>query len=370
MKWTQELLKEWLSFYYLPGKTRKRFQKLWMSNAKFDVYQPFATLPNVLLNTLPEVEKRMLDKVWRWLDTDSDANRDILCRYGSVSSPYPELLAQIEQAPELIFVEGNISLLNTNQLAVVGSRKAPNAALLAIEHCIPDCVRAGITITSGMAMGVDTKAHRTCLDRVGNTVAVLGCGIDQCYPPRARNLRKEIAERGLLVSEYPPGVSAKVEHFPQRNRIISGLSQAVWVVAAAPKSGSLITARLALEQGRDVLALPYGIFDTAGQGCNGLIRQGAKLVTRAADIIEELPTVENERPRPHIDAVEDKQQEMFTTGLAKPEMLANVDFETTPLERVLERSGKTVAQVMNALVSLELDGWIKAVPGGYVRVRR
>ncbi|RTE86667.1 MULTISPECIES: DNA-processing protein DprA [Gammaproteobacteria] len=375
MKWTSESLEQWLRIYYAKGTLQKKIQTVWR-NTSFLVNTPLQCLPKAILNSLPEVEPRVLARTWKWLNNDEEIPRDIILNLPNSAGPneYPTQLKEIHDAPCMLFVEGDSSLLNSTQLAVVGSRKAPNVAYLAIQQFLPECIRHGICITSGLAMGVDSSAHQLCVEQGGKTIAVLGCGIDLCYPPRAKQLRKDILNSGLIVSEYPPGTAAKTEHFPRRNRIISGLSHAVWVVAATPRSGSLITARLALEQNREVLAIPYGVFESAGLGCNELIKNGAKLVNSSADLIEVyalfISNLESGSEHPHLTGVGDKQQEMFATGLAKPEMLANVGFETTPLEQILERSGKTVAQAMNSLVGLELDGWIKAVPGGYVRVRR
>ncbi|CUS47788.1 MAG: DNA processing protein Smf [Idiomarinaceae bacterium HL-53] len=367
LHWNSEAITDWLQLYFAPVKLRKLIFEQWRQGKPANLAEPLAHLPKFWRQQLPMVEHIARQRAERWLNADSDSERTIITRF---CEDYPEQLRAVANAPLLLFCSGKTSLLKSTQIAFVGSRNAPELALQAIYDLVPALVSEGYTITSGLAAGVDNCAHRTVLSVHGNTIAVLGCGIDQCYPSRARALWQEIQVQGLVVSEYLPGMPAKTEHFPLRNRIISGLSKGVCVIAAAMRSGSLITARLALEQNRDVFAIPYNMYESVGRGCNHLIQQGAKLVTCAADILEEWDTLEFNKNATISEVEGSPQQEILFAGLAKPEMLANVGFETTPLERVLERSGKTVAQTMNALVSLEIDGWIKAVPGGYVRVRR
>lgn len=370
MAWSKQVLHDWLRLALAPAKVRRLISKQYAEHAEApdelpgppNWREPFASIPLFWRKQLPEVNSALLEKSWRWYQQESDFERGF---WVLGQSEYPKQLSSVANPPWLLCWEGNSSFAHTHQVAVIGSRKASPQALLNTSQFATDLALAGLTITSGLAMGVDNAAHWAALNQAKATCAVLGCGIDMCYPPRARGLKKEIQQHGLVVSEYLPGTAAKTEHFPARNRIISGLSRGVLVMAAAKRSGSLITARLAAEQGKDVFAVPYGLHDPTGAGCHWLIQQGAKLVTGASDIIEEWADLNLAAD----SLAAESQHEMFATGLENNAMLVNVGFETTSFEQLLQRSQLSVAEVMNELVSLEVDGWIKAVPGGYVRVR-
>lgn len=362
MSWSRELWEQWLRIYFAPRKLQKYLRQRSSVESDFDWQRPLESLPAVVVGGLPQVEPSLVEQVIKWINTNP--NRGVLVLG---MSDYPLRLAEIHDPPVMLFYEGLLDVLHQPQLAMVGSRNASLSSLQSAEWLATELSRSGVIITSGMAMGIDHACHRGCLQLGRPTIAVLGCGIDLCYPPRARSLKKEIIHSGLVVSEYLPGMPAKTEHFPARNRIISGLSCGVVVVSARKRSGSLITARFAAEQGREVFALPHSIREPEGEGCHALIQQGAKLVTCSQDILQECEQWLGLAPAPD-DITE--QSEIFTTGLAKPEILANVGFETTPFELFVKRSGLTVSAATNELISLELDGWIKAVAGGYVRVRR
>ncbi len=203
-------------------------------------------------------------------------------------SEYPKLLKQLPDAPLFLYCVGDISLLHSPALAVVGSRRSSPEGLRAATSIARNIASCGISIVSGMALGVDAAAQRAALSEIGSSIGVLGTGIDVCYPVKNAHLFDAMRERGLLVTEFAPGTQPKPEHFPIRNRIISGLSLAVLVVEAAERSGSLITARLALEQNRDVYAVPGAIFSSQAKGCQDLVRQGARPVFGARDIFEEM----------------------------------------------------------------------------------
>lgn len=370
MAWTKQILHDWLRLALAPAKIRRLISKQYAEQLQVahelpgpqNWREPFAHIPLFWRKQLPEINSTLLEKSWCWFQHESDFERGF---WVLGQAEYPSQLSSVANPPWLLCWEGNPSFAHSQQVAVIGSRKASPQALLNTTLFATDLALAGLTITSGLAMGVDNAAHWAALNQAKATCAVLGCGIDMCYPPRAWELKKEIQQHGLVVSEYLPGTAAKTEHFPARNRIISGLSKGVLVMAAAKRSGSLITARLAAEQGKDVFAVPYGLHDPTGAGCHWLIQQGAKLVTGATDIIEEWPTLNLATNSP----AEESQHEMFATGLENSAMLVNVGFETTSFEQILQRSQLSVAEVMNELVSLEVDGWIKAVPGGYVRMR-
>lgn len=201
---------------------------------------------------------------------------------------YPQLLKEIADPPPCLWTRGDASILARTCVAVIGARSASQEGLIAAGEIACDLARAGIVVVSGLARGVDSAAHRGALDGGGKTIAVLGTGIDRVYPPENDRLTEEIAASGLLVTEFPLNSWPEDWHFPRRNRIISGLSKAVVVVEAREKSGSLITARLAADQGRDVMAVPGSIVGGRNRGANALLRDGAKLVESAVDILQEL----------------------------------------------------------------------------------
>jgi DNA processing protein len=204
------------------------------------------------------------------------------------TAPYPRLLAEISDPPACIWTRGDPDILAGVAVAVIGARAASQEGLTAAYEIAFDLARAGVVVISGLARGVDAAAHRGALDGGGKTIAVLGTGVDVVYPSENADLSRSITEKGLLVTEFPPGSHPEDWHFPRRNRIISGLSRAVVVVEAREKSGSLITARLAADQGRDVMAVPGTIVGGRNRGANALIRDGAKLVESAVDILQEL----------------------------------------------------------------------------------
>ncbi len=204
------------------------------------------------------------------------------------SSRYPPLLAEIPDPPDILWVRGDVSICDKTVVAIVGARAASREGRAAAEAVAGDLARAGIVIASGLARGVDSAAHTGALDAGGTTIAVLGTGIDRVYPAENEELFERIASHGLLMTEFPPGAPPEVFHFPRRNRLISGLSRAVLVVEAAEKSGSLITARHAADQGRDVMAMPGLTAGGRNRGAHALLRDGAKLVESAVDILQEL----------------------------------------------------------------------------------
>ena len=204
------------------------------------------------------------------------------------TAEYPHLLAEISDPPACIWTRGDRSIFAATVVAVIGARNASQEGLIAAGEIAFDLARAGIVVVSGLARGIDSAAHRGALDAGGRTIAVLGTGIDRVYPAENDLLTEQIASSGLLVTEFPPGTPPQDWHFPKRNRIISGLSRAVVVVEAKDKSGSLITARLAADQGRDVMAVPGTFVGGRNRGANALLRDGAKLVESAVDILQEL----------------------------------------------------------------------------------
>lgn len=281
------------------------------------------------------------------------------------SARYPARLAHIPDAPALLYVKGVASCLQAPQLAIVGSRHPTEAGRRCAREFAAHLSKAGLTITSGLAYGIDAASHEGALAGAGQTIAVLGTGLDQIYPPMHRELALRIADHGALVSELPPGSPPLKFNFPRRNRLISGLSLGLLVVEAARASGSLITARLAGDQGREVFAVPGSIHNPLARGCHALIRAGAKLVEEAGDILEELRITPTEQLLMH-----------FQEGCPKPAgggrtldkdykiLLDAIGFESTTLDELVNRTGLPSQSVASMLLMLELEGAVGIQAGG------
>ncbi|WP_449545746.1 DNA-protecting protein DprA [Lelliottia amnigena] len=282
---------------------------------------------------------------------------------------YPPRLRSLSDYPGALFVNGSIEVLNSFQLAVVGSRSPSWYGERWGNIFCGYLARNGFTITSGLACGIDGVAHRAALAVQGKTIAVLGNGLSGIYPKRHASLADKIIETGgAVISEFALATPPWPGNFPRRNRIISGLSHGVFVVEAALRSGSLVTAKCALEQGREVFALPGPIGNPGCEGPHWLIKQGATPVTSAEEILENLRYGLNWIPNaPEMALYSSDQEEV---ALPFPELLANVGDEVTPVDVVAERAGQSVPVTVAQLLELELAGWIAAVPGGYVRLRR
>jgi DNA processing protein len=267
---------------------------------------------------------------------------------------YPQALLEIPDPPPLIYVKGRLDLLNLPGFAIVGSRNATAQGLANAEAFAAALSNAGLTIVSGLALGVDAAAHRGGLEGTSSTIAVIGTGLDVVYPARNRDLAHQIAARGTLVSEFPLGTPALAANFPRRNRLICGLSKGCLVVEAAVSSGSLITARLATDQGRDVFAIPGSIHSPLAKGCHALIKQGAKLVESAQDVLEELGLAERTATSsaPSTEAVD-----------AGP-LLAHIGFDPVDIDTLQQRSGLDIGMINTGLTDLELAGLVEALPGG------
>ncbi|HUO81608.1 MAG TPA: DNA-processing protein DprA [Gammaproteobacteria bacterium] len=291
----------------------------------------------------------------------------------TIDSPgYPALLREIPDPPAALFVDGDPGVLAAPQIAIVGSRNPTPGGTenaFGFARYLAGC---GLTVTSGLAVGIDAAAHRGALAGGGATVAVCGAGADVVYPPRHRGLAGDIARAGALVSEFPLGTAPAREHFPRRNRIISGLSLGTLVVEAAERSGSLITARLAGEQGREVFAIPGSIHNPLARGCHRLIRQGAKLVESARDILEELGALAGALDRaamPPGDASPPGRLPREADE-AYRQLLDALGYEPIAVDRLAERTGLTPGELSSMLLILELEGHVQSVPGGaYCRAR-
>ncbi|WP_245820279.1 DNA-processing protein DprA [Marinobacter lutaoensis] len=282
---------------------------------------------------------------------------------------YPEALRHIPDAPLVLYARGDPALLTRDQIGIVGSRHATRAGLAHARQFAAELSRQGLLVTSGLALGIDGAAHAGALDAGCPTVAVIGCGLDRCYPRQHEALGRRVVAGGVLVSEYPPGTPARAGHFPQRNRIISGLSRGVLVVEAGLRSGSLITARLALEQGREVFAIPGSIHSPVARGCHQLIKQGARLVETVDDVLEELagwwspPVVSTRQPspapdRPDLSGLEQREIAVFEA----------LGYDPVSTDALALATGLPADQLMQALLLLELQGLAGSAPGGYLRL--
>lgn len=289
------------------------------------------------------------------------------CHLITSSDPrFPSRLADIANPPAMLFVQGDPDLLSLPQVAVVGARSPSPQGVANAEAFAAELARAGFVITSGLALGIDGAAHRGAL-AAGYTLAVCGTGLDRVYPARHRDLaHRMLAQGSTLVSEYPLGVGALAENFPRRNRIISGLALGVLVVEAARESGSLITARYALEQGREVFAIPGSIHNPMARGCHALIRQGGKLVETVNDLFEELGPVLGMQ-RASLKQTPELEPE---TAHSDP-VLAVIDDTPVTLDQLVSRLDWPAERLLVALTTLELEGRVAQLPGGrYQRVHR
>ncbi len=279
---------------------------------------------------------------------------------------YPLALATIADPPPVLWTRGHVNALSAAAVAIVGSRAASPYALSVAEQLAHDLAARGLVVVSGLARGVDSAAHRGALAAGGVTVAVLGSGVDVMYPPEHAALAAEIDRRGAVISELVPGTAPAQFFFPLRNRIISGLSRAVVVIEAGEKSGSLITARLALEQGRDVLAVPGNVLSGRNRGAHGLLRDGAKIVESADDILEELGMC------PHGDSrglTPSRGIAGSDPAAADPVLASLTPGEPSDLDAIAERTGLSTARLLPRLFELELQGAVARVGGGrFVRV--
>lgn len=318
-----------------------------------------ASLLQGLLSLPPEQAEQVKKALTNTTSSDSVASlRDRVVTL--VDDTYPALLKEIPDPPPVLHFRGDVSLLARTSIAVVGSRRASPYGVNAAAHLAKQLAGAGIAIVSGLARGIDAAAHHAALEAGGTTIAVLGTGIDVVYPRANARLFQRIEEHGLIVSEFPPGSPPLPIHFPIRNRVISGLTQGTVIVEATARSGSLITARMAAEQNRDVFAVPGSLFAAGSEGTHRLIQYGAKLVHDANDVLEELPG--------HLRVTQQKEEEPESP--LREVLAALTREEGSHVDSLAARLGKTPGAVAESLLQLELGGWIRALPGArYVRTR-
>ena len=285
---------------------------------------------------------------------------------------YPTRLQTITDPPPILYYTGQLLESDQQALAIVGARKGSHAGRAFTRQLSGDLAALGFTIVSGLARGVDADAHEGALAAKGRTVAVLGCGIDQIYPPEHLKLRQRIEEQGAVLSEFSMGTSPQSFHFPQRNRVISGLSIGVIVTEATLKSGSLITARMALEQNREVFAVPGNVTHPLSHGPHRLIQQGAKLVEKPWDIVEEILPMLEPTFRQHLETqhtIGETPTPSIALGPEEQEMFNRISLEPVMLDALIAQGSYSSSEVLSILLSLEMKGLIKQVPGPqYVRI--
>jgi DNA processing protein len=275
---------------------------------------------------------------------------------------YPQTLLAAADPPVLLYAKGRLDLLNRPAIAIVGSRNATKQGEATAEHFATTLAAAGLTVVSGLALGIDAAAHRGALTGRGSTIAVIGTGADRIYPSRNEDLARQIAETGVVISEFPLGTPAVAANFPRRNRLIAGLSRGCLVVEAAERSGSLITARLAAEAGLEVFAIPGSIHSPLSKGCHKLIKQGAKLVESAEDVLEELRWEA-------VVAAAPAAAEVVPADPEAAQLLGAMGYDPCNLDILAARTGLTADRLLAMLLPLELDGHVAQLPGGrYQRI--
>ncbi|HEX2826360.1 MAG TPA: DNA-processing protein DprA [Burkholderiales bacterium] len=356
-----EELEAWMTLALAPGLSADAFRKLLVAfgGPQQVLRANRAALARVVPAeaadaALAPVPRELMQAVGAWLD--DPLNR--LLTYAD--SVYPQTLLQMPDPPPVLYVKGRVDLLNGRALAIVGSRNATRQGAEHAESFAHTVADAGFTIVSGLAQGIDAAAHRGGLKGKASTVAVAGTGLDTVYPARNHDLAHAIASQGCLISEFPLGTPPLPANFPRRNRIIAGLARGCLVVEAAVASGSLITARLANEQGKEVFAIPGSIHSPLSKGCHALIKQGAKLVETAQDILEELGMASGARTRrndPSADADTDP-------------LLDALGYDACDIDMLAARTGIPAQDIAARITEWEIDGVVEALPGGrYQRIR-
>jgi DNA processing protein len=323
---------------------------------------------NASLSQLREVvDDDIAQKIQKGVDVDAIAptlqwlQKDNAHLVTLADSTYPQALLEISNPPAVLYAIGNLHWLNHPSIAMVGSRSATPQGEKNAEDFAQSLCNHGLCVVSGMALGIDGAAHRGAIKANGATIAVVGTGLDIVYPARHRDLAHKIAERGLIISEFPLGTPSKAQNFPRRNRLISGLSLGCLVVEANVASGSLITARLATEQGREVFAIPGSIHSPVAKGCHQLIKQGAKLVDHVQDILEELKIIQ---PSISPFGLMGNIADSTTTSPEPNTVLASMGFDAINFESLLALSGLTTEALSSMLMVLELEGKISSLSGG------
>lgn len=363
-----EDLRSWLMLLAIPGIGPSRFRAL---VEKFGSPKEVLEASVEQLMQLPRMDEKTALAIKNYRDQSSIEKQLAAIQkhqvrvVGFQDPEYPELLGQIHDPPSLLFIKGDIKCLKSNPVAIVGTRGPTTYGKIIAEQIAGELAARGITVVSGMARGIDSVAHRSALARGGKTVAVLGCGVDVVYPPENLKLQAEITRSGALISEFPMGTSPDAPNFPRRNRIISGLSFGVVVVEAGEKSGAILTAKYALDQNREVFAVPGNVNAAKSRGTNALIKRGAKLVQTVEDIIEELwptaPTLFKPPPTAPSALPELSTEERTILECLSP--------KPKHIDKISADTGLTPAKALSVLLSLELSGLVKQLSGKmFVRV--
>ncbi len=351
----------WLCIASIPKVSPGEWLKLLTHYVTMDALLEQGAAQNpAIAQRLKTINLRWVARAENWL---AQREEHTLVCYGDEA--YPSSLKELTHPPLILFVTGKPACLAMPQLAIVGSRRASHVGTQTATRFAQQLCHAGLGVTSGLACGIDAAAHRGAL-AAGSTIAVMGTGPDTVYPARHRKLHDQIVEAGgAVVSEFFPGVGPRPYHFPRRNRIIAGLSLGTLVVEATIKSGTLITANLAADLGKEVFAVPGSILHDCSSGCHHLIQQGAMLVTSCNDILETLG-LEACTAGADEEVVNEKSE---ANCLATDKLLASVNFDVTAIDVIAERNALPVHEVMATLLEYELRGWVAAVPGGYVKLR-
>ncbi len=365
---------DWLALILTPRLGTRRFSEMrryfesdtgWIDASDSDLVK--AGLDRPQIKALREPDPDSLKQCQQWLQAEDHWLISIDDDY------YPPLLRDIADPPPAIFVAGQPACLLQPQLAIVGSRNATSGGLDHARSFAGALARGGLAITSGLAAGVDGQAHMACLDAGGKTIAVAGTGLDRVYPARHRDLAHRIVGQGAMVSTFRPGTEARPGHFPARNRLISGMTLGTLVVEAGQRSGSLITARLASEQGREVFAIPGSVHNPLARGCHRLIREGAKLVETADEVLEELRPLASQLGQAlaeRLSSTDDQAMNREESG-AQAELdedqrrvLEAIGYDPVPIDEIIGRTQLTAASVSSILLMLELEGFAAAHTGG------
>lgn len=354
-----EALRQWLGLQHALGGTPRTLHRLLKHCG-----EPELILKNLDQLKLTDTQKQRLRTI-NWAAIDKELKWSELADHHLITlidTRYPSNLKEIHDPPAVLYIKGSITHLNQNQIAIVGSRNPSINGREIAERFAYELSLEDLIVTSGMAIGIDGCAHSGALRAKKPTIAVLGCGVEVVYPKRHRQLAKDIVSNGAIISEYPIYTQPHASHFPQRNRIISGLSLGTLVIEATLKSGSLITANLANDQGREVMAVPGSIYNPQSRGCFELINNGASLVSSSANILEILQF--NSQYQTHT------KRHSSIKALDKTDrlLLECLGFEARTVQYLINSSGFSTQIVSSRLLYLELHGYIKAVPNGYCRV--
>jgi len=375
---TEEEIKNWLALQHASGFGPAKIVMLAENNIHpLDLLGINQKSLLAKINLPDKTQHALLNPDWQAIEHDLAWAHQSKCYIiPFVSSWYPALLREIPDPPIVLFAQGDPELLQFPQLAMVGSRNPSHTGKETAFEFARHLSHAGLIITSGMATGIDTHSHRGALAASGLTIAVTGTGLDCVYPAKNKDLAEQIVEQGLLLSEYVIGTKPAAHNFPRRNRIISGLSIGTLVVEAATQSGSLITARQAMEQGREVFAIPGSIHNPLARGCHYLIRQGAKLVETGDDVLQELaPSIEKLRrdqtsykpEKPHENSKLSGDNNV-ATNTHQQQLLDCMDYEPVSIDMLVQRSRLTPEKISSMLVELEINGLITSSGGLYLRV--